>query len=75
VQEFRSFDGLRIAYQELPTLVAIGDADDTRATADQLAAELPDSRFVRLPGNHWTAFTAPEFGVAVVDWLRNVSEM
>ena len=60
---------------DVPTLVAIGDADGVRATADQLAAELRNSRFVRLPGNHWTAFTAPEFGAAILDWFRNISEM
>ncbi|MFI9383284.1 alpha/beta fold hydrolase [Kutzneria sp. NPDC052558] len=60
---------------QAPTLVAIGDADHARAAADQLAAALPVSRFVRLPGDHWTAFTSPEFGTAIVDWIRNLSPM
>ena len=58
---------------DVPTLVAIGVDDTSHASADQLAAALPNSRFVRVPGNHWSAFAEPEFGAAILDWIRNIS--
>lgn len=60
---------------ETPTLVAIGDADHSHDTADRLAAAMPAAKYVRVPGNHMTAVGAPEFGAAVLDWLRNLSTM
>src|SRR5215468_9065927 len=41
----------------IPTLVAIGEKDE-RSDADELAALLPDARFVRVPGDHGSAFAA-----------------
>lgn len=38
-----------------PTLVVIGDQDDDHASADVLAAALPNARFARVPDNHFTA--------------------
>ncbi|WP_222932842.1 alpha/beta fold hydrolase [Nocardia yunnanensis] len=52
----------------VPTLIAIGDQDE-RADADQLATLLPNSRFTRVPGDHGTAFAAPEFTAAILDFL------
>lgn len=52
----------------IPTLVAIGDHDE-RADADELAALLPDSQFIRVPGDHVSAFTAPELLAAIVAFL------
>jgi pimeloyl-ACP methyl ester carboxylesterase len=52
----------------VPTLVAIGDRDG-RSDADQLAALLPNARFVRVPGDHGSALTAPELASAFVDFL------
>jgi pimeloyl-ACP methyl ester carboxylesterase len=52
----------------VPTLVAIGDRDE-RSDADRLAALLPDCRFVRVPGDHASAFVAPEFGAAIRTFL------
>ncbi|MDR0342913.1 MAG: alpha/beta fold hydrolase [Nocardiopsaceae bacterium] len=43
----------------IPVLVAIGEQDE-RSDADELAARLPDARFVRIPGDHGSAFAAPE---------------
>jgi pimeloyl-ACP methyl ester carboxylesterase len=51
-----------------PTLVAIGDADE-RADADELAALLPNSRFVRVPGSHRSAPRAPELAAAMSAFL------
>jgi pimeloyl-ACP methyl ester carboxylesterase len=52
----------------IPTLVAIGDQDE-RADADELAALLPDARFIRVPGGHESAFTAPELVTAIAAFL------
>jgi pimeloyl-ACP methyl ester carboxylesterase len=52
----------------IPTLVAIGDQDE-RADADELAALLPDARFIRVPGDHYSAFTAPELVAAIAAFL------
>jgi pimeloyl-ACP methyl ester carboxylesterase len=52
----------------IPTLVAIGDQDE-RSDADKLAALLPDARFVRVPGDHASAFTAPELAAAIAAFL------
>jgi pimeloyl-ACP methyl ester carboxylesterase len=52
----------------VPTLVAIGDQDE-RSDADELAALLPDARFVRVPGDHVGAFTAPELAAEIIEFL------
>lgn len=52
-----------------PVLVAVGDQDHEHASADALAAALPDARFTRVPGNHFTAIGSPEFAAAVTDFL------
>jgi pimeloyl-ACP methyl ester carboxylesterase len=52
----------------IPTLVAIGDQDE-RADADELAALLPNARFIRVPGDHYSAFTAPELVAAIAAFL------
>ncbi|HEY1618631.1 MAG TPA: alpha/beta hydrolase [Streptosporangiaceae bacterium] len=52
----------------IPTLVAIGDRDE-RSDADELAALLRDGRFVRVPGDHGSAFAAPELTAAIAAFL------
>jgi pimeloyl-ACP methyl ester carboxylesterase len=52
----------------IPALVAIGDQDE-RSDADELAALLRDARFVRVPGSHESAFTAPELAAAMTAFL------
>jgi pimeloyl-ACP methyl ester carboxylesterase len=52
-----------------PTLVVVGDQDGRHASADALAAALPDARFARVPGNHVTALAAPELEAAILDFL------
>ncbi len=52
----------------IPTLVTIGDQDE-RSDADKLAALLPDSRFVRVPGDHASTFAAPELAAAIAAFL------
>jgi pimeloyl-ACP methyl ester carboxylesterase len=52
----------------IPTLVAIGEQDE-RSDADKLAALLHDARFVRVPGDHGSAFATPELAAATVAFL------
>ena len=52
----------------IPTLVAIGEQDE-RSDAGELAALLPDARFVRVPGDHGSAFAAPELTAAIAAFL------
>jgi pimeloyl-ACP methyl ester carboxylesterase len=52
----------------IPTLVAIGEKDE-RSDADELAALLRDARLVRVPGDHGSAFAAPELTAAVAAFL------
>jgi pimeloyl-ACP methyl ester carboxylesterase len=52
----------------VPALVAIGDQDE-RSDAGQLAALLPAARFVRVPGDHASAFAAPELAIAILTFL------
>ena len=52
----------------IPTLVAIGENDE-RSDAGELAALLHDARFVRVPGDHGSAFAAPELTAAIAVFL------
>ncbi|WP_256461951.1 alpha/beta fold hydrolase [Nocardia alni] len=52
----------------VPTLVAIGDRDE-RSDADELAALMRNARFIRVPGDHASAFVAPELATALVEFL------
>lgn len=54
----------------IPALVAIGEKDE-RSDADELAALLHDARFVRVPGDHGSAFAAPELTAAVAAFLAD----
>ena len=53
----------------IPTLVAIGKEDE-RSDADELAALLRDARLVRVPGDHGSAFAAPELTAAIAAFLN-----
>ena len=54
----------------VPTLVAIGDRDE-RSDADELAALLPDARFIRVPGDHGSSLVAPELTAAITAFLAD----
>ena len=53
----------------VPTLVIVGDRDSRGATADSLAALLPQGRLVVVPGDHATAPEATEFTTAILEFL------
>ncbi len=50
----------------MPTLVLTGAEDGHNDTAEALA----DGRYIMLPGNHGTAIAAPQFEIAVNDFLE-----
>lgn len=54
-----------------PTLVVIGDQDSDHVSADALAAVLPNSKFQRVPGNHFTALTRLELAKAILDFVHD----
>ncbi|MFJ4165037.1 alpha/beta fold hydrolase [Microbacterium sp. NPDC089698] len=52
-----------------PVLLLGGVEDPMAQGIDALAAAVPDSRVVRVPGDHLAALHAPEFRAAVADFL------
>lgn len=58
-----------VAKIDLPVLVVGGAADDEVGSFADLAAMLPQGRFVEIPGNHMSAVTRAELGDAIVSFL------
>jgi pimeloyl-ACP methyl ester carboxylesterase len=54
---------------EVPTLVLSGAEDRDNGPAEALADLLPDARYVEVPGNHMSAVTRPDLGLAIADFL------
>jgi hypothetical protein len=46
-----------------PVLIVVDDGDSRGGTAGELAALLPDTRLVRVPGDHYSALGAPDPGL------------
>jgi pimeloyl-ACP methyl ester carboxylesterase len=53
----------------MPTLVLSGADDRDNGSADALAELLPDASHVEVPGNHMSAVTKPDLGIAIADFL------
>lgn len=53
----------------MPTLVVCGAEDQDNGSAAELAAALPDARFVEVPGTHMSSVTKLEFGAAIAAFL------
>jgi pimeloyl-ACP methyl ester carboxylesterase len=53
----------------VPTLVLSGADDDDNGSPQALAALLPKGEYVAVPGNHMSAVTKPDLGVAIADFL------
>ncbi len=58
-----------LARIDMPVLVVCGVDDDDNGSAPDLAAALPDGRYVGIPGNHMSSVTRPELGTAIRDFL------
>lgn len=55
---------------EVNTLVMVGDQDLDHASANALAVALPNARFVKVPGDHWTALGAQELADEIIAFLH-----
>jgi pimeloyl-ACP methyl ester carboxylesterase len=53
----------------MPTLILSGAEDQDNGPAEALADILPQGRYQEVPGNHMSAVTKPELGVAIADFL------
>lgn len=58
-----------LAALTMPTLVLNGDQDRDNGSPDKLAAVLPDSTLVTVPGTHMSCVTKPDLGIAIRDFL------
>jgi pimeloyl-ACP methyl ester carboxylesterase len=57
---------------EIPTLVVIGGEDHDTGSGEDLAAALPRGRCEVIPGNHMSAVTKPDLGIAIAEFLGSV---
>jgi len=53
----------------MPTLVVCGANDHDNGSASKLAAALPKSKLVEVPGTHMSSVTEPAMGQAIADFL------
>jgi pimeloyl-ACP methyl ester carboxylesterase len=65
--------GLALRQIQTPALIVAGDQDHAHASAEALAVVLPNARFTRVPGDHWSAFTRPELATAITAFLAGRS--
>jgi pimeloyl-ACP methyl ester carboxylesterase len=53
----------------MPTLVICGSEDEDNGSAAELAAALPNAKFVEVPGTHMSSVTKPELGEEIARFL------
>ena len=63
------FDLARLAAITMPTAVICGDKDEDNGSAEDLAALLPDARYIEVPGTHLNSVTKPDLGEALARFL------
>lgn len=63
------FDLAMLANITMPTAVICGDEDQDNGSAEDLAALLPDARYIEVPGGHLNSVTKPELGLAIAGFL------
>jgi pimeloyl-ACP methyl ester carboxylesterase len=63
------FDLASLANITMPTAVICGDEDRDNGSAEDLAALLPDARYIEVPGTHMGSVTKPELGDAIAGFL------
>lgn len=63
------FDLARLSGITMPTAVICGDEDQDNGSAEDLAALLPDARYIAVPGTHMNSVTKPDLGIAIADFL------
>jgi pimeloyl-ACP methyl ester carboxylesterase len=67
LDSFTDVTRAELARITVPTLVVAGEQDERQAA--ELAAALPDARYVPVPGDHGTAPLQPEFAATILDFL------
>lgn len=63
------FELASLAGVTMPTAVICGDEDRDNGSAEDLAALLPDARYIEVPGTHMGSVTKPELGIAIAQFL------
>ncbi|PLK24923.1 alpha/beta hydrolase [Porphyrobacter sp. TH134] len=63
------FDLAALANITMSTALICGDEDHDNGSAEELAALLPDARYIAVPGTHMNSVTKPELGIAITDFL------
>ena len=63
------FDLARLSDIIMPTALICGTEDDDNGSAEELAALLPDARYIAVPGGHLNSVTKPELGEAIAGFL------
>ncbi|MEE3625528.1 alpha/beta fold hydrolase [Nitrospirillum sp. BR 11752] len=58
-----------LAGLDLPILVTAGAQDQDNGSAADLVAALPNARYTEIPGDHMSAVTKPDLGLAIADFL------
>jgi pimeloyl-ACP methyl ester carboxylesterase len=58
-----------IADFDVPVAIICGEQDEDNGSAKALADALPRGRLIEVPGNHMSAVTRPELGLAMRDFL------
>ena len=58
-----------LAAFSMPTLVVCGTEDRDNGSAPDLAAALPDGRYVPVPGTHMSSVTQVQLGQAIADFV------
>jgi pimeloyl-ACP methyl ester carboxylesterase len=70
---FANTSEAELAAIQVPVLVLTGAEDGHDETAAALASALPNGQYLRLPGNHYSAFITPEFLAAVTGFLGHAA--
>ncbi len=58
---------------KLPVLIIVGEQDALVGSGDKLAAAIPGSKYVKVPGDHLSAVAKPELKAAIIDFLKECS--
>ncbi|MGL5839546.1 MAG: alpha/beta fold hydrolase [Sphingorhabdus sp.] len=59
---------------DIPVGIVCGEQDDDNGSAQALADALPQGELIAVPGNHMSAVTKPELGIAIRDFLLGGTE-
>jgi pimeloyl-ACP methyl ester carboxylesterase len=58
-----------LAGLDLPILITAGAQDQDNGSAQELVDALPNARYTEIPGDHMSAVTKPDLGIAIADFL------